>query len=236
MRAALLQAAMCAAILSSLPDAAAFTGTMPIRSTQHQRYDPHYTASPGVSTIATVARSNHIILNAMPIFQWGLFGKDKENKNNDLTKELSGEAAREAEIMHRTAKMMEDHKRSQEAAEFTAATMEELAAVLVVGKSKTGAGGGGISLGGDNRRGGVKATFNGQQQLISAEVDPNFLFSSSQSESQGVISIGELNEAITSAMQDGYEKSGKLMEEKIKGLYSQLGLPREPAEKDDQKK
>eukprot|EP00571_Detonula_confervacea_P000807 CAMPEP_0172324932 /NCGR_PEP_ID=MMETSP1058-20130122/52689_1 /TAXON_ID=83371 /ORGANISM="Detonula confervacea, Strain CCMP 353" /LENGTH=239 /DNA_ID=CAMNT_0013041355 /DNA_START=280 /DNA_END=999 /DNA_ORIENTATION=+ len=166
-------------------------------------------------------------LSALPTFQW-LFQKKDKDINNESAKEFTGESAKEAEMMHRTAKMMEKSRRSQEAAERTAAMMEELSSSLVVGKSKAGASGG-IGLGGaNNRRGGVKVTFNGQQRPIGVDVDPNFLFSSSMSESQGVISIEELNEAMTDAMQDAYDQSGKLMEEKIKGLYEQLGLSREP--------
>ena len=140
--------------------------------------------------------------------------KKKENTIGDIgevNEDISSQAAevvKEVELMHRTAKMMEDHRRSQEAAERTLAMMEELSTSFVVGKSK-----------------GVKVTFDGQRRPIRAEIDPNFLFSSF---SQGVIPINELNEAITDAMKDGYELSGKLMEEKMKGLYEQLGLPREP--------
>ncbi len=119
--------------------------------------------------------------------------------------------------MHRTAKMMEDHRRSQEAAERTSSMMEELSVAFVVGRSKAGTGG--IGLGGS----GVKATFDGLGRPITVEVDPNFLFS----ESQGVISIDDLNKAITESLQDGYQQSGKLKEEKMKGLYEQLGLPKE---------
>jgi len=124
--------------------------------------------------------------------------------------------------------MMEDHKRSEEVAERTASMMEELSSILVIGKSKAGKGGG-LRIG-DKRGGGVKVTFNGEQRPIAVEVDPNFLFSSTpQNVSEGVITIEELNGAILEAMEDGYEQSGKLMEEKIKGLYGQLGLPREPS-------
>lgn len=162
---------------------------------------------------------------AKPPFRW--FFQEKDN-NNEAAKEFTGESAKEAELMHRTAKIMEDHRRSQETAERTAAMMEELSSVQVVGKSKAGASGGIGIGGGDKRRGGVKVTFNGEQRPIGVEVDPNYLFSSSMSESQGIVSVDELNEAIIDALEDGYEQSGKLMEEKIKGLYGQLGLPREP--------
>jgi len=165
------------------------------------------------------------ILHATPPFQW--FFQKKDN-NNEAAKEFTGESAKEAELMHRTAKIMEDHRRSQETAERTAAMMEELSSIQVVGKSKAGASGSIGIGGGDRRRGGVKVTFNGEQRPIGVEVDPNYLFSSLMSESQGIVSVDELNEAIIDALEDGYEQSGKLMEEKIKGLYGQLGLPREP--------
>ena len=156
------------------------------------------------------------ILYANPLE--GLFQKkDKEQTNGaEFT------SAKEAEAMHRTAKMMEDHRRSQEVSERTAAIMEELTSSQVVGKSKAGVGGG-IGIG-DGRKGGVKATFNGKQQPLDVVVDPKFLFNGAE----GVISIDELNEAISDAVQNGYELSTKLMEEQIKGLYEQLGLSKEP--------
>ncbi|KAL7527179.1 hypothetical protein ACHAWF_002067 [Thalassiosira exigua] len=172
---------------------------------------------------------------AVPAFNW-FFQRNDEGTENEASKESKGGAVTEEGMMQRTAKMMEDHRRSQEAAERTAIMMDELSSVVVVGRSKAGASGG-IAIGGENRRGGVKVSFNGKQQPIGVEVDPNFLFSSSNSESRGVISIEELNGAIYDAIQDGYQQSGLLMEEKMKGLYSQLGLPREtqqlPSDQDD---
>ena len=171
--------------------------------------------------IHTTISYNTIVLHANPL--QSLFKKEDETDNNtEFT------SAKEAEMMHRTAKMMEDHRRSQEAAERTAALMDELSSTQVIGKSKAGVGGGGIGGIGDNRRGGVKATYDGKQQPISVEVDPNFLFMSESEE--GVISMDDLNDAITDAVQNGYELSTKLMEDKIKGLYEQLGLSREAQE------
>ncbi|KAL7436001.1 hypothetical protein ACHAXM_004956 [Skeletonema potamos] len=134
------------------------------------------------------------------------------NKDDDSTID-------ETDLMQRTAKMMEDHRRSQEAMEKTSAMMEELAATLVVGESK---------------KKGVKVIFNGQRRPVSVEVDPTFILSSS-----GVISTAELNTAITDAMKNAYEQSGSLMEKRMSSLYEQLGLPREPlsldSKRDDQK-
>jgi len=172
--------------------------------------------------IHTTISCNKIVLHANPLES--LFKKEDETDNS---KEFTS-SAKEAEMMHRTAKMMEDHRRSQEAAERTAALMDELSSTQVIGKSKAGVGSGGIGSIGENRRGGVKATYDGKQQPLGIEVDPNFLFMSESEE--GVISMDDLNDAITDAVQTGYELSTKLMEEKIKGLYEQLGLSREAQE------
>lgn len=181
--------------------------------------------------------------------------KYQPSNNSNLTNEAES-------TMHRAVKMMEEHRRSQEAAERTSAIMEDLASMTVVGRSKagpssSGGGGGGILGFGDddakNRGGGVKVTFNGQQRPISVNVDSKFLSSlmilsasatppttssstkSSSSSSSSTTpsstatitsATEELNQAILDAMQDGYEKSGKIMEDKLKGLYDQLGLPK----------
>ena len=126
-----------------------------------------------------------------------------------LGKKNDDSAIDETDLMQRTAKMMEDNRRSQEAMERTSAMMDELASTLVVGESK---------------RKGVKVTFNGQRRPVSVEVDPSFLISSSS----GVVSTAELNKAIMDAMGKAYEQSGALMEKRMSGLYEQLGLPREP--------
>eukprot|EP00569_Conticribra_weissflogii_P005283 CAMPEP_0171330710 /NCGR_PEP_ID=MMETSP0878-20121228/2203_1 /TAXON_ID=67004 /ORGANISM="Thalassiosira weissflogii, Strain CCMP1336" /LENGTH=184 /DNA_ID=CAMNT_0011831081 /DNA_START=284 /DNA_END=838 /DNA_ORIENTATION=- len=178
----------------------------------------------------------------MPFFQWFQRKEDpSEGDLNELTiRELNNISSknnnqRGIDTMQRTAKMMQNHRRSQEASERTMAIMEELSSTLVVGKSKAGVGAmGGIAgiagvASGDQRKGGVQVTFDGQRRPVSVAVDPNFLFStSSTGESEGVVSIEELNAAITDALLHGYELSGKVMEEKMTGLYEQLGLPREP--------
>ena len=174
-------------------------------------------------------RREKIILNA---FLEGIFQK-KDKDNIDSTQFTSDGIGGEAAA---TAKMMEDHRRAQEAAEQTAALMEELSSTIVVGKSKAGVGGG-LGKIGDNRKGGIKVSYDGQQRPLGVEIDPNFLF---MSESEGVISIDDLNDAITDALKDGHEQSTKLMEEKIKGLYESLGLSREaqllPIEEDEKNK
>ncbi len=44
----------------------------------------------------------------------------------------------------------------------------------------------------------------------------------------GVISVEELNDAIADEMRDGYERSDRVMEDKLRRLYKQLGLSRDP--------
>eukprot|EP00578_Thalassiosira_sp_NH16_P019732 CAMPEP_0181095496 /NCGR_PEP_ID=MMETSP1071-20121207/10546_1 /TAXON_ID=35127 /ORGANISM="Thalassiosira sp., Strain NH16" /LENGTH=224 /DNA_ID=CAMNT_0023177873 /DNA_START=64 /DNA_END=738 /DNA_ORIENTATION=+ len=200
-----------------------FLSPMMIPSVSAFADTPHFTSFRGPGRMASSAdNSQQRTINprskTVALFAW-LFQKSDEE---EAAKDFTEKSEKEAEMMHRTAKMMEDHRRSQEAGERTAAIMEELASGLVVGKSKAGASGG-LGLG-DGRKGGVRVTFNGQQRPVGCEVDANFLFM----ESRGIVSIEELNEAITDAMQDGYDQSSKLMGEKIKGLYEQLGLSREP--------
>ncbi|KAL7457363.1 hypothetical protein ACHAWC_008909 [Mediolabrus comicus] len=144
------------------------------------------------------------------------------NKDSDST----AATTMNDELMQRTAKMMEDHRRSQEAVERTSEMMQELASTMVIGESKQGP---------NRKKGSVKVTFNGHRCPMSVEVDPNFLVSSSS----GVISTSELNSAITEAMQDAFRQSGSVMEKRMTQLYEQLGLPKEPlsldSNRDDQK-
>ena len=171
------------------------------------------------ANVVRYRRHHHLstCILAIPIFNW-FQRKDDAQEAIDVSKLTSRGQPDDDELMHRTVEMMENHRRSQEAAERTTTIMDELSNTVVTGKSKAGIGA--IGLGGS----GVKVNFDGTSRPISVEVDPKFLFSSSES---GVISIEELNAALTEAMLDGYEQSGKLMEEKMKALYEQLGLPKE---------
>lgn len=137
--------------------------------------------------------------------------------------------------MYQAARTIDEHRRSQETSERTTIIMDELSSTLVVGRSKAGPKTSGILLS-NERKGGVKVTFNGQQRPLSVDVDPRFLFPSSsssinnghRSDAGGIVSIDELNDAIADAMCDGYERSGKVMDDKLRGLYEQLGLSRDP--------
>jgi DNA-binding protein YbaB len=148
------------------------------------------------------------------LFNW--FQRNEKSPEGIKFTSSRGEQPGEEELMHRTVKMMENHRRSQEAAERTSSIMEELSNTVVTGRSR---GFGAMGLGS-----GVKVTYDGTSRPINVEVDPKFLFGSSES---GVISVEDLNTAITEAMVDGYMQSCRVMEEKMKGLYEQLGLPKE---------
>ena len=164
---------------------------------------------------AKLNNNNRYDISSSHLFNW--FNKNEEAEEIDVTKLTSrkGKAGEEEELMHRTVSMMENHRRSQEAAERTATIMDDLSNSVVTGKSKAGSGA--MGLGGS----GVKVTFDGTTRPISVEVDPKFLMES------GVISVEILNNAITEAMVDGYEQSAKLMGEKMQSLYEHLGLPKE---------
>ncbi len=45
----------------------------------------------------------------------------------------------------------------------------------------------------------------------------------------GVVSVKELSGTIADAMQYGYERSGRVIDDKRRGLYEQLGLSRDQA-------
>ena len=164
---------------------------------------------------AKVNINNRNDISSSQLFNW--FNRNEQPDEIDVAKLTSrkGKADEEDELMYRTVSMMENHRRSQEAAERTATIMDDLSNSVVTGKSKAGSGA--MGLGGS----GVKVTFDGTTRPVSVEVDPKFLMES------GVISVEILNNAITEAMLDGYEQSAKLMGEKMQSLYEQLGLPKE---------
>lgn len=172
-----------------------------------------------ISIIKRVGGGNYVdVSTSLSVSLPNFFG-NKDSDSNAVT-------TMNDELMQRTSKMMEDHRRSQEASERTTEMMQELAGIMVVGESKQGP---------NRKKGSVKVTFNGHRRPMNVEVDSNFLVSSSS----GVISTSELNSAITEAMQDAFEQSGSVMEKRMTQLYEQLGLPKEPlsldSNRDDQK-
>ena len=98
-------------------------------------------------------------------------GRDKKRGGGNASKETENN-------MRDTARMMEEHRRFQDASERTSTIMDELSSAIVVGRSAAGSGGmGGIlGIGGDGARrgGGVKVTYDGRRRPLSVEV--KFLF------------------------------------------------------------
>jgi hypothetical protein len=190
----------------------------------------------------------------LPLAAWWLFWKGDGNATNGVRANGGGRASargmREADLMHRTVRMMEECRRSQEATKRAFAVMDELLGAFVMGRSAASLSGGGGILGivGDGtRRGGVKVTFNGHRRPVAVKVNLRFLFppspalpsnvgggggdnaSALQGAGGGVISAEELNNAIADKLRDGYKRSGRVMEDKLRRLYKQLGLSRDPA-------
>ena len=109
--------------------------------------------------------------------------------------------------------MMENFKQSQELGKKTATLLADLSSSTVEGTAANGK---------------VRVYFDGQQHPMGVEMDPEYL--------QRLLRVGEggsesnsgfedLNEAVTVAMQDAHAKSVALMDEKMRDLYSDLGLP-----------
>jgi len=65
-------------------------------------------------------------------------------------------------------------------------------------------------------KGNVKIFFDGQQRPVSVEIKEEYIQN---------VGTEDLNEAITSAMQDAHTKSMQLSRDKMQSLYSDLGLP-----------
>ena len=175
---------------------------------------------------------------------------NNNNDNNNLTNEAETTMNRAVKMMEEHRRSQEAADRTSAIMEELASIT-----VVGRSKAGTSSGGGGIGILGfgdedaKNRGGGVKVIFNGQQRPVSVNVDSKYLSSlmmmsasaspsstkSSPSSTTTTTSTTvttttsateELNQAIIDAMQDGYEKSGKIMEEKLKVLYDQLGLPK----------
>ena len=94
-----------------------------------------------------------------PLAAWWPFWKGDGNNANGVRADGGGRASahgmREADLMHRTVRMMEECRRSQEAAKHASAVMDELLGAFVVGRSAASLSGGGGSweLGGTAQEG-----------------------------------------------------------------------------------
>lgn len=96
---------------------------------------------------------------------------------------------------------MEAFKKAQQAGTLTGNLLQELSAVNVEGNAA------------DNK---VRVFFDGQQQPKRVQIDESYLRS---------VDVDDLNAALAIAMKDAYQKSREKMQEKLKELYGELGLP-----------
>jgi len=127
------------------------------------------------------------------------FGGDS-NKNKQ-TEKYQGSQKEPKSKMGTTATTMENFKQSQELGKKTGALLTDLSAATVEGTAAKGR---------------IKVILDGEQRPKMVEIDEEYF--------EGV-AIEDFTEALTSAMQDAYVKSTNLMEEKMSGLYTELGLP-----------
>jgi hypothetical protein len=82
-----------------------------------------------------------------PLAAWWPFWKGDGNNANGVRADGGGRASTrgtwEADLMHRTVRMMEECRRSQEAAERASAVMDKLLGTSVMGRSVASLSGGG---------------------------------------------------------------------------------------------
>jgi DNA-binding YbaB/EbfC family protein len=127
------------------------------------------------------------------------FGGDS-NKSKQNEKDQGGQKESKSK-MGTTATTMDNFKQSQELGKKTGALLTELSAATVEGTAAKGK---------------IKVILDGEQRPKLVEIDEEYF--------DGV-AVEDFTEALTSAMQDAYLKSTNLMEEKMIGLYTELGLP-----------
>lgn len=124
------------------------------------------------------------------------FGNDEKVSKSDQKDNKQSKSK-----MGTTATTMENFKQSQEIGKKTSSLMNDLSAASVEGSAAKGK---------------IKVVVDGQQRPKLVEVDEDY-FSD--------ITVEDFTEALTLAMQDAHDKSTKSMEDKMNGLYAELGLP-----------
>jgi DNA-binding protein YbaB len=134
-------------------------------------------------------------------------GSDDEKQNNDSDDKVASSRANNnlggvANIMD----SMGSFKTSQRVGERTNAVLQDLSNVLVEGSAADGK---------------VKITYNGQQVPMGVQIEDTYFQSL---KGRGKDGAEELGIALTQAMQEAHSKSAAKMEEKLKSLYSDLGL------------
>ena len=131
------------------------------------------------------------------------FGKDGDKVGTSDTKKV-GTTDRKGEVMGGVSQVMdsmEAFKKGQQVGSLTSNLLQEL---------------GGTTVEGNAAQGKVRVFFDGQQRPKRVQIDEAYV---------RVVDIDDLNSALAVAMQDAYKKSREKMEEKMKELYGELGLP-----------
>lgn len=130
-------------------------------------------------------------------FLW--FGND-EKKAKSEEKVKKGNKDNKSQ-MGRTATTMENFKQTQELGKKTGSLLNDLSLSTVEGSGAKGK---------------IKIATDGQQRPKIVEIDEEYF---------NEVTLEDFTEALTVALQDAHDKSTKMMEDKMVGLYTELGLP-----------
>jgi DNA-binding YbaB/EbfC family protein len=131
------------------------------------------------------------------------FGKDGDKVGTSDKKKV-GATDRKGEVLGGVSQVMdsmEAFKKGQQVGTLTSNLLQEL---------------GGTNVEGNAADGKVRVFFDGQQRPKRVQIDETYVRD---------VDIDDLNSALAVAMQDAYKKSREKMEEKMKELYGELGLP-----------
>ncbi|CAJ1966886.1 unnamed protein product [Cylindrotheca closterium] len=137
-------------------------------------------------------------------FKW--FG-GSDDDNEDEKKEKSDEFLTSTNLGNVASVIdsMSNFKKSQRIEERTNNVMKDLSTTMLTGESSDGK---------------VKITFNGQMKPVGVEVDPEY-FQTLERDEEG---CSQLSSAIQQALVDVNEKSTRKVEEKMKGIYQDIGF------------
>lgn len=127
------------------------------------------------------------------------FGNDeKKTKSEEKVKKANKDNKSQ---MGRTATTMENFKQTQELGKKTGSLLNDLSLSTVEGSGAKGK---------------IKIAMDGQQRPKIVEIDEEYF---------NEVTLEDFTEALTVALQDAHDKSTKMMEDKMVGLYTELGLP-----------
>jgi len=130
-------------------------------------------------------------------------GSDEKKKASKAKREekKTDKSKQFSSKMGATATTMENFKQSQELGKKTNTLLQDLSSTTVEGSAAKGK---------------IKVTVDGQQRPMGVEIDDDYF---------DTCRVEDLTEALAVAMQDAHEKSTKIMQDRMTGLYVELGLP-----------